>query len=207
MSVEEMSFADDRFDVVFCVATMEHVARPDLGFAEIGRVVAPFGLAYVCSTPLWHSRQGHHKADIFDVDDYPWLHLRYSADELKRMCADGQIALTRDVDADPHIDYMLDVANMNQLPARAYVAAASALERMVVERNELELEDEAVLGLVDADSLRDLEVRGIDQVELRALTHHYVGWKDERPREAEPPPSRLGFRSAPRRILRRMRPR
>lgn len=199
MSAEAMTFEDDQFDLVYCVATLEHVQDPAAAFGQIARVTAPCGLVYAVSSPLWHSRQGHHKMDIFDVDRYPWIHLRHSTDELKRMCAAGEIETSSDVEPEPHIDYMLDPANMNQLAARSYVAAAASLDRMVVERNDLDLEEEEVLQLVPGAVLDDLAARGIDAVELRALTHVYIGWKDERP-PAEPSPRR-------RSIMRRRRPR
>ena len=189
MSVEAMDFADESFDMVFCVATMEHVAHPAAAFAEIARVSAPRGLAYVVSAPLWHSRQGHHKGELFDVTRYPWLHLRYTADEIKAMCASGEIAADPAI-IGPHVDYMLDPANMNQLPARSYVAAAASLYRMIAASNELDLEDEAVLELLPESALAALAARGIDAVELRALTHAYIGWKDETPTPTSPHRSR-----------------
>jgi SAM-dependent methyltransferase len=201
MSAEAMTLGDDLFDIVYCVATMEHVQHPTAAFAEIARVTAPRGLAYVVSAPLWHSRQGHHKGDLFDVDRYPWLHLRYTADEIKGMCDSGEIEILRDV-AGPHVDYMLDPANMSQLAARSYVAAAGSLDRMVVERNELDLEGEDVLELVSSRELDDLAADGIDSVELRALTHMYIAWKDEAPTD-QPAESSRSRRSIVRRLRRR----
>lgn len=183
MSAEAMDFEDDRFDIVYCVATLEHVRNPAAAFAEIARVTAPGGLAYVVSAPLWHSRQGHHKAELFDVDRYPWIHLRYSADEIKRMCASGEIAGAPEV-IGPHVDYMLGPANMNQLAARSYVAAAASLDRMCIQTNHLDLESEDVLQLLSSRTLDELAAIGIDSVELRALTHAYVAWKDEMPLSA-----------------------
>ena len=41
VSAENMGLDDDMFEIVFCVATMEHISRPEAAFAEISRVAAP----------------------------------------------------------------------------------------------------------------------------------------------------------------------
>jgi hypothetical protein len=69
---------------------MEHISRPEAASSEITRVTAPGGFLYVPSAPLWQSSQGHHKSHIFDVDRYPWIHLRFDAETLKRMCETGE---------------------------------------------------------------------------------------------------------------------
>jgi len=42
---------DQSFDVVICTEVLEHVIRPDLGMAEISRVLKPGGTAYI-TTPF-----------------------------------------------------------------------------------------------------------------------------------------------------------
>ena len=181
-SAESMELDDELFDVVFCVATLEHVQALEAAYAEIARVTASEGFIYVVSAPLWNSREGHHKPDLFDVDSYPGIHLRFGADELKRMCASGEIRYPHTItDVDAHIDYMMSPAHMNQRHARDYVRACAELPHVAIERNDVDLEREAVLDLLPSDDRSELEAKGADELELRALTHTFIGWKDRRP--------------------------
>lgn len=178
MSAEAMDLDDGMFEVVFCLATMEHVSRPEAAFPEIGRVAAPGGFLYVVSAPLWHSRQGHHKSDIFDVDRYPWIHLRFDAEALKRMCADGEIEYPGSVEnIAGHVDYMMSPSYLNQRPARDYVRICSELKDVVVERNDLDLEPESVVELLPDDVRAELVDRVGGGIELRALTHTLIATK------------------------------
>lgn len=171
MSAEAMDLDDRMFEIVFCLATMEHIAHPEAAFPEISRVTAAEGFLYVVSAPLWHSRQGHHRGNIFDADRYPWIHLRFEAEMLKRMCETGEIEYAESVgDVAGEIEYMMSSAYFNKRPARDYVQICSELKEVVIERNDLDLEPDSVLELLRDDERAEL----IDQVggaiELRALT-------------------------------------
>jgi len=207
MSAESMQLDDELFDVVFCLATMEHIARPEDAYREIGRVTAPEGLAYVHSAPLWNAREGHHKGDIFDVDRYPWIHLRFDPHELKQLCASGEIEYPHTVDdIDAQIDYMTSSDHFNKRPARDYVRICSELEGFDLERNKLHLEPESVLALISEDERARLAERGIDAIELRALTHTLVAWRGRRPWRLPSPRAWIGARQARvRRLARRLR--
>lgn len=54
-SAVRMPFRDGVFRFVFSVAALEHVPEADLAFAEIERVLAPGGVAYLA--PAWHCVQ------------------------------------------------------------------------------------------------------------------------------------------------------
>jgi SAM-dependent methyltransferase len=54
-SAERLPFPDATFRFVFTVAALEHVPQADLAFAEIERVLAPGGVAYLA--PAWHCVQ------------------------------------------------------------------------------------------------------------------------------------------------------
>jgi SAM-dependent methyltransferase len=182
MSAEAMDLDDNMFEIVFCLATMEHISRPDAALPEIARVTAPEGLLYVVSSPLWHSRYGHHKGDIFDVDRYPWIHLRFDAETLKRMCSTGEIEYPESVaDVAADIDYMMSSEHFNKRPAQEYVRICSELEEVVIERNDLDLEPEPVLQLLQDGERDGLIDQFGDPIELRAVTHTLVGWKVRRP--------------------------
>jgi len=193
MSAEAIDIDDSMFDIVFCVATMEHVGRPEVAFREITRVAARQALVYVVSAPLWHSREGHHKADIFDVDRYPWVHLRFDAETLNEMCTTGTVEYrgpTQDITGE--IDYMMNSGDFDRRPARDYIGICSQLSEIAIERNDLDLEPASVLNLLPAAERVRLVDRVGDPVELRALTHTLSGWKVQGPRRATR--ARLGRR-------------
>jgi len=182
MSAEAMDLDDNMFEIVFCLATMEHISRPDAALPEISRVTAPEGFLYVVSSPLWHSRHGHHKSHIFDVDRYPWIHLRFDAKTLKRMCETGEIEYPESVEnIAEDIDYMMSSAYFNKRPARDYVRISSQLKDVVIERNHLDLEPETVLELLPDGDRAELTDQVGDAIELRAVTHTLTGWKVRRP--------------------------
>lgn len=54
-SAEKLPFQSDCADVILTRATLEHVARPELAFAEILRVLKPGGVGYVF--PAWNCQQ------------------------------------------------------------------------------------------------------------------------------------------------------
>src|SRR6185437_2496296 len=54
-SAERLPFADGTFRFIFTVATLEHVPGADRAVAEIERVLAPGGVAYL--RPAWHCVQ------------------------------------------------------------------------------------------------------------------------------------------------------
>jgi SAM-dependent methyltransferase len=182
MSAEAMNFDDEMFEIVFCVATMEHIAGIESAFAEIARVTKTGGFVYVHSAPLWNAREGHHRGNLFDLNRYPWIHLRFTSDELKRMCADGRIEYPESVDdIDSEIDLIMTSDVLNRRPARDYLRVCSGLVGFEFERNRLEFEPPSVLELLSEGDLSTLGARGIDALELRAVMHTFGGWKGRLP--------------------------
>ncbi len=108
---------DQSFDLVYSIATLEHVADPAGVLAEILRVTKVGGYAYVQAGPLYHSPFGHHMFSYFK--DYPWIHLRKTKDEIKAYARARQIdlAVKRElgVTSDEYIDSMLNSAHINGL--------------------------------------------------------------------------------------------
>ena len=79
-------FPDASFDTVIMNDAMEHVARPDLVLAEVGRILKPGGRLYVNFPPINHPF-GAHLSDLIGI---PWVHLFFSEDTLvagyKELC-------------------------------------------------------------------------------------------------------------------------
>jgi SAM-dependent methyltransferase len=172
MSAEDMELPDDRFDVVFAVATLEHVPDVDPAFAEMARVTAPGGVVYSVAAPLWNSRQGHHKGDLFP--DHPWVHLRFDRDEIVELCRREGIVSPDGAAIEAHVDYMLDDRFFNQLPAKRYVDACNALTGVELVRNDLAFD--APDGLTP-ELEAELRAAGYPREELLASVHTLVARK------------------------------
>jgi SAM-dependent methyltransferase/uncharacterized protein YbaR (Trm112 family) len=71
-SAERLPFADNTFRFLFTIATLEHVPGADRAFAEIERVLAPGGVAYL--SPAWHCVQ--YNCEGIPVRPYSDLDLR-----------------------------------------------------------------------------------------------------------------------------------
>jgi SAM-dependent methyltransferase len=171
MPAEQMTFPDDSFDFVYCVATMEHVHEIEASFREMARVLAPGGYVYSVAAPLWNSIQGSHKSDLFP--DFPWIHLRRTRDEIVAYAHSRGIEAPGGIES--HVDYMLDDRWFNKAPGRRYIAAGASLSNtMKLVRNDVWLTPEASLA---PDVLAELEPQGYSSHELRALTHTLVARK------------------------------
>jgi ubiquinone/menaquinone biosynthesis C-methylase UbiE len=59
-NAEELSFADESFDVVISFSTFEHIHDIEKALREIKRVLKPSGRFYTEFVPIWTSAAGHH---------------------------------------------------------------------------------------------------------------------------------------------------
>ncbi|MBI4863671.1 MAG: class I SAM-dependent methyltransferase [Candidatus Riflebacteria bacterium] len=73
--IQGLSVRDGSFDLVVLNSVVEHVPDPDAVLAEMFRVLAPGGLAFV-DFPLYYSPYGHHMAEFFPV---PWQPVLFAA--------------------------------------------------------------------------------------------------------------------------------
>ena len=135
----------------------------------MARVARPGGVIYCLAAPLWNSRFGHHKGNLFSE---PWIHLRMTRDEIVDHSHKNGIDAPGGIEG--HVDYMLDPANMNQIPARRYVEVCKSLPGMKTLTNHLDCEPPEI---VPPDVLSELASRGYTGEELRAVTHTYIGRK------------------------------
>jgi len=174
ISAEKMiGLNDNEFDIVYCFATMEHVPDIQAAFSEMARVTRPGGIMYCVSAPLWNSRNGHHKSNFFD--DYPWIHLRLSVDEIIAYCHKNNIVdSSGSLPMRTHIEYMLNPAYFNKRPSSDYVTTCSSLKGMEILVNTLASDDNKILTPVIFD---DLKQKGYTADELLAVVHNYVGVK------------------------------
>lgn len=122
MDALNLLFKDNTFDLCFSIATLEHCSDPFVVLQEMKRVTKKGGYCYVQAGPLYYSPFGHHMFGYFD--DYPWIHLRLSRDEIIDYCKNHQIdskikqKLGRDVGE--YIDGMINVDHINGKSLQEY---------------------------------------------------------------------------------------
>ncbi len=169
-SAEALDLAAAQFDLVYCFATMEHVARIDLAFPELVRVARPGGVIYSVAAPLWNSRVGHHKSELFE--ESPWIHLRLTRDQIVAECRRRGLTTYAGLPVEAHVDYMLNDAYFNKLPASDYLKACASLASADIIVNSLAYD-------ADDDLTPDLEselgMLGYPREELLASVHTFVG--------------------------------
>lgn len=76
MSVTEIDFADDAFDVVLCNHVLEHVRDDARAMKEILRVLRPGGYA-ILQVPIDHSAEATHEDPTFGPEERAW-HYRFA---------------------------------------------------------------------------------------------------------------------------------
>jgi len=172
-SAENMAcFSDDTFDLVYAIATLEHIPDIDAVFREMYRVCRQGGTIFSLSAPLWHSRFGHHKADLFM--DYPWIHLLLSHDQIIdwfiRHKAQEMASMTTEIKY--HVEYMLNKNFFNMRPARDYITACESLGAEIV-CNQIEYESEELLTSEAKNRLLGV----YDMEELLGVTHRFIARK------------------------------
>ena len=173
-SVEAIPVCNGTYDLVFCFATMEHVPDVERAFAEMTRVTRADGLIYSIASPLWNSRYGHHKGDLFER--FPWIHLRMKEQEILELCRrEGIEDQSGSHPIEVHVAYMLNPRYFNMTPARKYLNSCKALaDEVAICENSLALDREELLT---PEIYRELASKGYSREELLAVTHTFIGRK------------------------------
>lgn len=58
---EELPFADDVFDLVYCLSTLEHVGQVDRAIRQMVRVTRPGGMVWLYAPNSWGMYENHYK--------------------------------------------------------------------------------------------------------------------------------------------------
>ncbi len=117
-----LPFADESFDAVVSIATMEHVNDLDLFMKETARVLKPRGVFYTNFSPIWSSATGHHvfaevgrkEARFWKPGKNPiphYAHLVMAKDEMRQYLESGPCA---DDIIEPIIRWIYDDAHINR---------------------------------------------------------------------------------------------
>jgi len=115
-------YPDESFNLTLSIATLEHIANPSKVFDEAVRVTKVGGYGYLQAGPLYCSPFGHHMFSYFQ--DYPWIHLRLSRDEILAYMIDQGIdkAIHQDygLDTETYLYQMLNKSHLNGLLLEDY---------------------------------------------------------------------------------------
>jgi 2-polyprenyl-3-methyl-5-hydroxy-6-metoxy-1,4-benzoquinol methylase len=81
---DELPYDSEQFDLVYAWSVFEHVdlSKIDGVISELKRILKPSGLLFVQVEPLFFSARGAHLEPLLTE---PWVHLRNSQEELKKM--------------------------------------------------------------------------------------------------------------------------
>lgn len=122
MDASNLEFKNGAFDVTYSLATMEHVQDPFAVMQEMKRVTRKGGYCVVQAGPLYHAPFGHHMFGYFD--DYPWIHLRLTPDQIidytRRTGIADHIKQQRGLDVKDYVQGMLAKEHVNGLKLEEY---------------------------------------------------------------------------------------
>ncbi|MGO8750261.1 MAG: methyltransferase domain-containing protein [Thermoguttaceae bacterium] len=122
MDAGKLPFDDERFDLAYSIATLEHCRDPYTVLEEMKRVTRKGGCVYVQAAPLYFSPFGHHMFGYFD--DYPWIHLRLPIAGILEYCRsrkiDGKIRQALGRSADDYVRGMMSADHVNGLTYQEY---------------------------------------------------------------------------------------
>lgn len=180
-SAESMNRESNYYDLVFSVATLEHIHNLEAAFAEILRVTKLGGLIYCVAAPLWNSYEGHHTYGVFP--EFPWIHLRLSPEELIHY-----IEAREDIGSYTYIGNSTSIEKskiqdlvsfifsdyFNRISAETYLRIADSLDISYCIRNDIWHEGQALLT---SDILKELQAKGFSQEELLSVSHTFVAIK------------------------------
>lgn len=172
MSVEEMDFEDSTYDLVYSLATLEHVPNIAKAYPEMARVTSKGGIIYCVAAPLWNSAYGHHKKEIFK--HFPWIHLRMNREEILQFCEGSPYMKHRGEDLVRHLNYMLNPKFFNMTPASEYLDSCSELKGVEIIKNQLDYRDE---DLLTQELFSELSQKGYTREELLGTIHTLVAKK------------------------------
>ncbi|MBN2008126.1 methyltransferase domain-containing protein [candidate division KSB1 bacterium] len=122
MDARQLEFSPNSFDVAYSIAVFEHIQEPIDALKEMIRVIKPGGYGYIQAGPLYNSPFGHHMFGYFD--DYPWIHLRLTSDEIisyaREQGIDRLILENTGRDVVDYIHSMINVQHINGLAFEDY---------------------------------------------------------------------------------------
>jgi SAM-dependent methyltransferase len=163
-SIEGCDLDSGQYDVVYSVATLEHVHNIEAAYIEMVRLARPGGVIYAFAAPLWNSRRGHH----FDcLNPFPWIHLRLTQEELAALGDERAITHNgkplREV-----VDWLYHSTYFNRYLSNRYIQACRHLPVSRMLQNDLWMDGAEDLT---PEIASELSMKGYAREELLAVSH------------------------------------
>ena len=120
--LEETRFND--YDVIFSIATLEHVINPFDTMIKAMNLLRLGGVAYFQAGPLYYSKTGHHM--FSELKDLPWGHLKDTPLELLDHLSEetkNEIVKNYSMPVEEYIEGMLSKFHLNRLRLMDYKLA------------------------------------------------------------------------------------
>lgn len=119
MDACELNFEENSFDLCFSIAVLEHCNDPFLVLQKIKKVIKKGGYCFIQSAPIYFSPFGHHMFGYFD--NYPWIHLRLSKDEIIDYCKRNNLEVQSERSSNSRIeDYIYGMLNDDHINGKLF---------------------------------------------------------------------------------------
>ena len=138
MDACELGFADESFDLVYSLATFEHIHDLPGALAQMRRVLVPGGLVVSVWSPIWNGFNGHHYGSMLGHPDdsdinLPWAHHILGPTRMREYLVAGESFSPQE--ADRAVGEIYESPSLNRLCYGDYrrILAASGLEPVAIE--------------------------------------------------------------------------
>ncbi len=167
MDVRQLEFPDESFDLIYSLATFEHIHDLAHALQEMHRVLRPGGLLLSVWSPIWNGFNGHHQGSILSGADgvdihLPWAHLIIPQNEFAQYLVRGESYTTAQAQA--ATDFIFHSPFLNRLCYGDYVQIIqkSGFQVMTLEGCRVEfggllhrIEEKIQAGYVSAEQVLD----------------------------------------------------
>lgn len=135
---ENLPFNDGTFDYVYSQAVLEHVSSVEQTLLESARVLKSGGLSMHIASPLWNSRDGHHRPDIFG--EWPWCHVGRNKSDMQAWVLTQPKLRSNTENIFQVLEEIMDGISINQCKPQVYFNAVKGLEGVEILKNEFDSE-------------------------------------------------------------------
>jgi ubiquinone/menaquinone biosynthesis C-methylase UbiE len=165
-AAESLPFSDNQFDIVYSQAVLEHVRDVGLTWQESLRVTKSGGFVAHMASPLWYSKDGHHRPDLFG--EYPWCHIGRSLSEWKTWAESISEFSMRLSEVHKAMEYCMDEGNINQQRPQIYSDSLRELPNAEVVEDYFDFDAE--VESVPSELMARIPL-GLTEKDLRKITH------------------------------------
>lgn len=137
-AAENLPFKSSQFDLVYSQAVLEHVVDIQQTWRECVRVTKTGGFIAHIASPLWLTRDGHHRPDLFGFS--PWCHIGRKEYQWKAWALEQRAYYDRLPEIMEAITYCSNVLNTNQQQPRKYSESVDKLQNVKIIQNIFELD-------------------------------------------------------------------